>query len=1505
MITAIVVAAIPIPDAVAVTNNTVPEPIVSTKITYPQEDIDKNYKTLAGKSEFNFEGDDDDLLDTLEISQNSEGGYELSKVFKIWIHDDGYGVISDFDSSYTPKDGILTIPNNVVTNYLSFTKTIGQEEEVEEGIFELTMDAYLSSLHPENDKIKVNAFFDIIQDSTGVWPEKHYVLLGDQWVDSITEEVITEPQKMKLYPFMKWNLEKGTYEIRKVKTSLDTGGSNINRYFAYITGTGKYAIPESKSETSIKAIGDNAFYDTDTGESKANHIANLNLLISENIQAIGHQAFRGASTLNEVSIGGSIGELGSRAFLGCTALNKLTFTDGIKKIGIESFKGCNSLTEVEFKGSMNEIKEGAFAECGSLKKINMAPFLQPNTTIGRYAFYNCPSLSDLTLSSYIGSIGEGCFATERVAPGLEKVEFPSSSYLSDLGDGIFAGQENLVSILMPDNFGKTGNQELGADFFYGCKKLEQVKFPETCQKVTFPTTIFDSVLTDNFRVVGPASITGTQPEKAKPRLAAHAAGVPYQYTENGVTYLELKEKESGDFYRINEKEKQLISFAPEASSGPIDLNIYDSIGGFPITSVKEGCFDEVKNRLKSVTIHDNSIAGLDTNIFKDATNLEEVYIGNSVTSIGANAFLNCPKITEITFATPLNNNYGAMTIGADAFKTGSSELVLRGSIHPDYAPYKWAMDSKSVLDDQGKRVAYKSNAPSNLIVIQDNIEKNTVIIDYPHFANIDKDNEIYKEELIDYYQGTVSGNAVDIKEAIETVIDFPFYIQNKFRLELGEDPLTVPSSRADIDLPADLEAALKEITEKEKAIYNSIMNVVIPAGVTSIDSKKFYDPKYNSNPGKDNKVNWNYVDSDKRGDYWKDNESANTHGGLFSGPFNEFTVSGNDLKTEKYVNGNDRVETITLTDVISLPDYAFDSCENLTKVTLGSKLTEMGATPFLGCTDLEVVVGNDKFIVENKMVYSKNADETLTLVECLPSRGLSSTEEKIVSMVNDPLLEKVTSIEPGAFKGCEGLREVDLSEVSGITEIQEETFNGCIELTDVKLPKTIKSIKEGAFKNINTGFNVEIPVRSITIENAFDRGKGKITTYADSAARTYADNNDLLYAEIGTEFKVSFLDFDGTDVIPVQFVISGGNALDPEDPTRTGYTFTGWNKSFRNITEDTIIIAQYKVIDPKDPTTPDKDDDKDKDKDDDDDDKDKTKYKVKVESGSGSNDYAPGSIINITANASPDGKIFDKWTTKSTGIYFANLDNVTTSFVMPSNDVTVTPIYKDPTTEESSESDKENDTDSGSGTDDNENAEDSTVETPINGTIITITKPGIENKETASAVVNGSSDSFVIKITESAEAQVAMQKALIEDSTTGTDIKYFPMDISMYDSTGTIKIENTENISVTISLPIPEELKEYGGNNKIAAINDYGELEILPVSFATISGVPSIKFTTSHFSPYAVYVDTGNLTAGSILDENPKTGDGLHPKWFLVMALSSMSILLFIKKDKKVLEKFA
>jgi uncharacterized repeat protein (TIGR02543 family) len=59
-------------------------------------------------------------------------------------------------------------------------------------------------------------------------------------------------------------------------------------------------------------------------------------------------------------------------------------------------------------------------------------------------------------------------------------------------------------------------------------------------------------------------------------------------------------------------------------------------------------------------------------------------------------------------------------------------------------------------------------------------------------------------------------------------------------------------------------------------------------------------------------------------------------------------------------------------------------------------------------------------------------------------------------------------------------------------------------------------------------------------------------------------------------YTVTFKDYNG-DFIQDQSVEYGSAATAPSDPTRTGYTFSSWNEDYSNVTTDLTVTAQYTI----------------------------------------------------------------------------------------------------------------------------------------------------------------------------------------------------------------------------------------------------------------------------------------------------------------------------------------
>ncbi|MBQ0009861.1 MAG: InlB B-repeat-containing protein, partial [Ruminococcus sp.] len=78
----------------------------------------------------------------------------------------------------------------------------------------------------------------------------------------------------------------------------------------------------------------------------------------------------------------------------------------------------------------------------------------------------------------------------------------------------------------------------------------------------------------------------------------------------------------------------------------------------------------------------------------------------------------------------------------------------------------------------------------------------------------------------------------------------------------------------------------------------------------------------------------------------------------------------------------------------------------------------------------------------------------------------------------------------------------------------------------------------------------------------------------DFAAHTWNDNHVCSVCGRTETHTVTFTDYDGT-VLDTRTVEYGMAATTSATPTRSGYTFKGWDKTLTSITEDTVVTATY------------------------------------------------------------------------------------------------------------------------------------------------------------------------------------------------------------------------------------------------------------------------------------------------------------------------------------------
>ena len=188
--------------------------------------------------------------------------------------------------------------------------------------------------------------------------------------------------------------------------------------------------------TGITSIGNNAFKGAKSLQS---------ITIPNSVTSIGDSAF-GASALQSITIPDSVTSIGDSAFVGAKNLQSVTIPNSVTSIGDDAFRSAISLESITIPDSVTSIGNYAFASSG-LQSITIPDSV---TSIGNYAFKGAKSLQSITIGDSVTSIGNGAFSNS----GLQSITIPDS--VTSIGDYAFDHATSLESIIIGDGVKKIG-----------------------------------------------------------------------------------------------------------------------------------------------------------------------------------------------------------------------------------------------------------------------------------------------------------------------------------------------------------------------------------------------------------------------------------------------------------------------------------------------------------------------------------------------------------------------------------------------------------------------------------------------------------------------------------------------------------------------------------------------------------------------------------------------------------------------------------------------------------------------------------------------------------------------------------------------------------------------------------------------------------------------------------------------------------------------------------------
>lgn len=346
--------------------------------------------------------------------------------------------------------------------------------------------------------------------------------------------------------------------------------------------------------------------------------------------------------------------IGDYAFYECAGLTSVSIPETLTTVGVGAFQGCTGLTKAQF-ASLEALCAMEFTYVNS-NPLSLAHHLYIGDTevtsldipesvdmIGDYIFYGCDQVTSLTLPSSLMMIGEYAFS----------------------------GCAGLTSVAMPSSLAYVGMAA-----FQDCTGLIRAEFEsiESLCGIEFAYLYSNPLNQAHHLYIGGKEITSVVIPETISRIGAYAfygcdpltsVSIPASVTEIGdgafdcpnLVRAEFANVESicaMDFGDVHSNPMYTARRLYVGGSEVTDLVIPESV-----TSISYCAFINCTG-LKSVTFS-SGLTDINWRAFEGCTGLTSLVIPNSVTLMGSSAFSGCTGLRSVTLPNALT------TIGSGAF----------------------------------------------------------------------------------------------------------------------------------------------------------------------------------------------------------------------------------------------------------------------------------------------------------------------------------------------------------------------------------------------------------------------------------------------------------------------------------------------------------------------------------------------------------------------------------------------------------------------------------------------------------------------------------------------------------------------------------------------------------------------------------------------------------------------------------------------------------------------
>lgn len=752
--------------------------------------------------------------------------------------------------------------------------------------------------------------------------------------------------------------------------------------------------------------------------------------------------------IKSVSIENGITRIGAEAFV-LTGITQINIPESVTSIGDRAFNACNSLTNVTIPGTVESIGVGAFIGCENLARVTLKEGVE---SIGDYAFAECDALTEVTVPYSVTAIGTGAFENDALLtdvyypgeredwytiPGSESAELENATTHFHYGVDIETGDcHDLYDYNeYTGNRTYTFNPLKGVLTISGTGAMDDYvanSMPWREHRNDIKTVIIEDGVTNigeyafydhkNLEKVVIGSGVREIGEMAFYIVPSKITDVYYRDTEanwNTVeigadnTTLETATLHFGEHGSVNAN----ITYSYDPYTETLTIS---GTGAMPDSYAPWNSLNKVFKKL----VIENGITYIGEDDFWLSTNLEKVYIGCDVTSIGNSAFNNCNKLTDVYY-TGTQADWNNVTVGSDndPLTNATFHFAKTGVCGDDAVYYYFPYTGLLTIKGTGAIYDYDVNSP------------------------FDSDVEI---------------EAVDIRSGITRV---------------GEWAFNACASLKEISFPS----TLTEIGDSAFRACNALENLMIPGTLTTLQNAAFTQCKglksvilFEGVTTLGNlvfdgctAVKMVYVPSTltSAGQYVFRGCTALKDIYLTDG----LTVLGNAM----FMNCTG-LEEVTIPDsVTTLTARAFANCSALKTVNIGTSTTTIGNGAFGSCTALKDV--NYDGTAESwyqKTIAANNNPLKNVIKHCLNGVDTANVGANVhYTLDNNTGVLTFTgtgafytydpTVAPPPFYYNDAVKSVVFAD--GLTTIGANLLFGCQEFTEVTIPASVTSIGENNF----------------------------------------------------------------------------------------------------------------------------------------------------------------------------------------------------------------------------------------------------------------------------------------------------------------------------------------------------------------------------------------------------------------------------------------------------------